>query len=117
MHRFTIKAQNPQGQVSSYLFPSLGELRCVFLWEIFWKVFGSGQSDVHALRNLDDYVLRSEREHGLRESGLLILNDKTWIFPRDPHQIVYRSMFGIIQLDDRILSVCVLHATRSHRDS
>ena len=51
-HRFTrhesAKSLRPgQSLIDSYLFPSSWALRCV-LWEIFLKVFGSGQSDVRS---------------------------------------------------------------------
>ena len=44
----------------------MGIVMC-FLLENVLKVFGSGQSDVRSGKpGLDDYVLRGEREYGLK---------------------------------------------------
>ena len=56
----------------------MGIVMC-FLWEIFLKVFGSGQSDVRSGNSIC-YVLRGEREYGLRGTVQSILHEKTWIF-------------------------------------
>ena len=73
-HQFTMKASG-ESLISS---PCHGYCDLFFVGKFFesfrfWAI-------LRALWNLDDYVLRGEREHGRRGSGKSILHDKTWIF-------------------------------------
>ena len=47
-HWFTIKAPNPLRMVSLLSLPLVMGIVLCFLWEIFLKIFGSGQSDVRS---------------------------------------------------------------------
>ena len=98
----------------SYLFPSSWALRCV-LWEIFLKVFGSGQSDVRSGTSMPPCCV---------VNAMILYTLIHWIIPNTAHaQTVHyrrvgRAMFCHAILITRIpwlVHVRVHHATRSHR--
>ena len=98
----------------SYLFPSSWALRCV-LWEIFLKVFGSGQSDVRSGTSMPSCCV---------VNAIILYTLIHWIIPNTAHAQtvdylrVGRAMFCHAILITRIpwlVHVLVHHATPSHR--
>ena len=98
----------------SYLFPSSWALRCV-LWEIFLKVFGSGQSDVRSGTSMPPCCV---------VNAIILYTLIHWIIPNTAHAQtvdylrVGRAMFCHAILITRIpwlVQVLVHHATRSRR--
>ena len=95
-HWFTMKPTNPQGMVGLLSLPLASHGYCdvffggnFFESLCFWAIW-------RALRNLDDYVLRDEREHGLRGTEKLKLHDKIWIFlPSDSLLIARERCFEL----------------------
>ena len=97
----------------SYLFPSSWALRCV-LWEIFLKVFGSGQSDVRSGTSMPPCCV---------VNAIILYTVIHWIIPNTAHaqtvdyRRVGRAMFCHAILITRIpwlVHVPVHYATRSH---
>ena len=98
----------------SYLFPSSWALRCV-LWEIFLKVFGSGQSDVRSGSSMPPCCV---------VNAIILYTLIHWIIPNTAHEQtvdyrrVGRAMFCHAILITQIpwlVHVPVHYAIRSHR--
>ena len=118
-HRFTrhesAKSLRPgQSLIDSYLFPSSWALRCV-LWEIFLKVFGSGQSDVRSGTSMPPCCV---------VNAMILYTLIHWIIPNTAHAqtVDYRragrAMFCHAILITQIpwlVHVPVHYASRSHR--
>ena len=112
---FTMKAPNPLGMVSLLSLPLVMGIAMCFLWEIFLKNFGSGQSDVRSGNSITCCVVNANILNTLikldnskrRSHAISRLSEG-----RKIHVLSYRLTTWFLWVH-----VCVHHATRSHRVS